>query len=566
MSTTMSNLYYMSKRFIFILSASLISVLMWGQTDPNLKIIEAKDIPIDTIHVVHDNYVEKASEPVLLEQSSEEILIQEVVNTSLEQETEISLVETPVVTSLKDNPELVAIDTNWMEFVKQSDLYDTSSYNINTIPLNDIIVEDLSTELLKERLQTIDAKTPFHVTYNPDLERLIKAYLKTRKESLSNLMAKAKYYFPLFEEKLDKYDVPLEVKYLAIVESALRPKARSRVGATGLWQFMYQTGKQYGLNVSSYVDERQDPLMATEAACKYLADLYSIFDDWDLALAAYNSGPGNVSKAIRRSGGNKNYWNIRHFLPRETASYVPIFYATMYLFEYADEHQLKASDNFNLHHFEVDSIQIRKLLTFEQVQKVTGIDKALITFLNPAYKLNIIPHIAGKKYSLVLPKEYVGLFVQNEEVIYAYALAEEAKREKPLPEYAEMNQRVRYRVRSGDYLGRIAQKHGVSVSKIKRWNNLKSNNLRIGQRLTIYPRRLPGTTKKASATVKSTKKQPVTNAIPKGKYTTYVVKKGDSLWSIAQKFANISVSQIKKWNNIWDNKLRVGTKLKIFKG
>jgi membrane-bound lytic murein transglycosylase D len=294
--------------------------------------------------------------------------------------------------------------------------------------------------------------------------------------------------------------------------------------------------------------------------------LYNIFDDWDLALAAYNSGPGNVSKAIRRSGGNKNYWNLRNFLPRETANYLPIFYATLYLFEYADAHNLQASDAFNLHHFEVDSVQVKKMLTFEQIKTTIGIDEELIKFLNPSYKLDIIPHVAGKSFTLVLPKEYLGLFVQNEEQIYAYATAEEAKREKPLPEYAELNQRVRYRVRSGDYLGRIAEKYGVSVSKIKKWNNLRSNNLRIGQRLTIYPRNFPSPAKKTS-TVSNTKKQESpTEAAPKGSYTTYVVKQGDSLWSISQKYKNISVSQIKTWNNIKNNKLHVGTKLKIYKG
>jgi len=552
---------------IFSLILFLFSTfLVMGQTDPNVKIIEAKDIPIDTIISSSNIYTAKASESVRIVNVTDESLIRETETTSSIQETVIAVVETPVISNLQDNPELLAIDAKWLAFVKQSDLFDTTSYNINDIPLENIIVEDLPTALLKERLQTIDEKTPFHVSYNPDLERLIKTYLKTRKESLSNLMAKAKYYFPLFEEKLDKYDVPLEVKYLAIVESALRPKARSRVGATGLWQFMYQTGKQYGLGVSSYVDERQDPVMATEAACKYLADLYNIFDDWDLALAAYNSGPGNVSKAIRRAGGNMNYWNIRHFLPRETASYVPIFYATLYLFEYAEEHNLKPSEKFELHHFEVDSVRVKQLLTFEQIQKVTGINEELITFLNPAYKLNIIPHIATKNYTLVLPKEYIGLFVQNEAAIYAYATAEEAKREKPLPEFAEMNQRTRYRVRSGDYLGKIAQKYGVSVSKIKRWNNLKSNNLRIGQRLTIYPSRMPGVAKKNASSPKKANQKKTTTPSPKGNYITYVVKEGDSLWSISQKYANISVSQIKKWNNIWNNKLQVGTKLKIYKG
>ncbi len=547
---------------ILILLLSITSIA-WSQSDPSIKIIEAKDIPIDStgqhtkITTINSNTIIQNDSII----NESQIIKETITNESVEiQQINSETIQT--FQTLKDNPELVAIDAKWMEFIKQSDLYDASSYNINEIPLENIIIEDLPTDLLKERLALIDAKTPFHVTYNPDLERLIKTYLKTRPKALSNLMGKAKYYFPLFEEKLDKYDIPLEVKYLAIVESALRPKARSRVGATGLWQFMYATGKQYGLNVSSYVDERQDPILATEAACKFLADLYTMFNDWDLALAAYNSGPGNVNKAIRRSGGNKNYWNLRAYLPRETASYVPIFYATLYLFEYANEHNLQASPKFNLHHFEVDSIQVSKQLTFEQIQVTTGIDESLLEYLNPSYKLNVIPHIKGKSHSLVLPREYVGLFVQNETQIYAYVAAEEAKREKPLPQYVELNDRIRYRVRSGDYLGRIAQKYGVSVSKIKQWNRLRSNDLRIGQRLTIYPRRLPvvNTQKVKKQSVVKNKKP-----LPKGKYITYTVKQGDSLWSISQKYPNISVAQIKEWNNIWSNKLKIGTRLKIFK-
>jgi len=443
----------------------------WGQ-ESLTRIIEAKDVSIDTISTpTTDTY------KIATFTSDSSVTVDAPLTVSLSNE------------KLQDDTDLKAIDQKWMQLIKQSDLYDSSSYNIIDTSLEDYIIEDLSTEVLKQRLEALDAKTPFDLSYNPSLERLIKRFLKNRKASLSNMMAKAKYFFPLFEEKLDKYDIPLEMKYLAIVESALRPRAKSRVGATGLWQFMYATGKQYGLKVSSYVDERQDPIRATEAACDFLSDLYMMFDDWDLALAAYNSGPGNVNKAIRRSGGNKNYWNIRQFLPRETASYVPIFYATMYLFEYADAHHLKASDDFNLHHFEVDSIQVKQLITFEQIQEKTGIDKRLIQFLNPSYKLDIIPYIKDRKYSLILPREYIGLFVQNEVQIYAYAKAEEAKREKPLPEYTEVNHRIRYRVRSGDYLGKIAARYGVRVSKIKRWNNLRSNKLRIGQRLTIYPRR-----------------------------------------------------------------------------
>ncbi len=522
---------------------------------PEVRIIKAEDIPISTsvetsdiVNTVDIDSIQDKS-LVLIDQDS----LQQIDIVHLHTNTEGQI-------QLHDDPELAEIDQKWMTLVKHADLYDTASYIVQDIPENYTLDTELSTEVLKQRLAALDAQTPFHVTYNANLEKLINHYLKTRGKALSNLMAKSKYYFPLFEEKLAKYDIPLEIKYLAIVESALRPKARSRVGATGLWQFMYQTGKQYGLDVSSYVDERQDPFLATEAACKYLSDLYDIFSDWDLALAAYNSGPGNVTKAIRRSGGNTNYWNIRPFLPRETAGYLPIFYATYYLFEYAEEHGLYADANFDLQQHEVDSIQVKQLISFEQIQTVTGIEAELLEFLNPAYKLNIIPYIKDKNYSLVLPKNYIGLFTQNETAIYAYAAAEEAKREKPRPEYTEMDQRVRYRVRSGDYLGKIAARYGVGVRQIMRWNNMRSSKLRVGQRLTIYPRRLPGGTAKKTTQTKTTLHK------PKGAYETYVVKSGDSLWSIAQKYPSVSVAQLKSWNKLSNNKLKVGTKLKLYKG
>ena len=464
---------------------------------------------------------------------------------------------------LVNHKEATLIDSLWLNSMYNSPLFDSDLYVISEEKIIDETSVELSTEVLKERLTHLNSKTPFNVAYNPSLERIIKSYLKHRSNSLANLMEKAQYYFPMFEEHLDKFDLPLEIKYLAIVESALKPRARSRVGASGLWQFMYYTGKQFNLDVSSYVDDRYDPLRATEAACKYLANLYGIFGDWDLALAAYNSGPGNVSKAIRRSGGSKNYWNIRQHLPRETAGYLPAFYATYYILEYAKEHDIKIKKE-SLKTFETDTIVVKRQLTFEQINKILKTDDELLEFLNPQYKLNIIPFVKGKNYTLRLPKKLIGQFVSNENQIYAFAEADDAKREKPLPKYFEPNQKIRYRVRNGDYLGKIAQRYGVGVSQIKRWNGLRSSKLKIGQRLTIYPRNLGGSKNKTASTPSS--KKSTTASTPKGKYTTYVVQKGDSLWLISRKFPKVSVDQIKKWNNIWSVKsLKPGTKLKIFK-
>ena len=384
--------------------------------------------------------------------------------------------------------DIALIDSLLMDTKYKSPLYETATYIIQDAEDKEVSNVELSTAVLKERLQNINAKTPFHIAYNPALEKVIKSYLKYRKRYYPALMARAVYYFPMFEKYLDQYDIPLEMKYLAIVESALNPTAKSGMGATGLWQFMYPTGVQYKLKVSSYVDERQDPVRATIAACKYLSDLYTIFGDWDLALAAYNSGPGNVAKAIKRSGGYRNYWNIRPFLPRETASYVPAFYATMYLFEYQKEHNLVA-DAPQIRYFETDTLSVKKTISFDHVTEVTGISLELIQFLNPSYKLDIIPFVEGKNYTIALPRKNSYNFIEKEEVIYALAAEDASKREKPLPKYFEMDKRIRYKVKNGDFLGKIANKFGVRVSDIKRWNRMKTSRLKIGQRLSIYPKK-----------------------------------------------------------------------------
>ncbi|MGY0407500.1 MAG: LysM peptidoglycan-binding domain-containing protein [Polaribacter sp.] len=481
----------------------------------------------------------------LFAQSPKDTILTKITRADLFSDYDISLIDSLLINSKYKSP-----------------LYDTSTYILKDAETKDVSSVVLSTEVLKSRLQKIDAKTPFHIEYNPVLERVIKSYLKYRKKYYPKLMAKAKYYFPIFEKYLDQYDIPLEMKYLAVIESALNPMAKSRVGATGLWQFMYTTGLQYNLKISSYVDERQAPVKETIAACKYLSDLFDIFGDWDLVLAAYNSGPGNVLKAIKRSGGYRNYWNIRPFLPRETASYVPIFYTTMYLFEYQKEHQLIA-DASQIRSFETDTIRVKKTISFDQISETTGISSELIQFLNPAYKLDVIPFVKGKKYAVTLPRKNTLKFLEKEQAIYALAAEDAAKREKPLPKYFEMNRRIRYRVRNGDYLGKIAKKFGVRVSSLKRWNRMKTSRLKIGQRLNVYPKKFA--IARAHARVTSSKKR-TSKTSKKGKFVVYTVKKGDSLWIISRKYKNVSVDEIKKWNNIWGVKsLKLGTKLKIYK-
>lgn len=465
-----------------------------------------------------------------------------------------AIIDSTNVNNLKDLEHVAELDKKWLDELYSNSLFDTIYKSVTELDYEPVDYPELSTDTLKARLARLNARTPFNVEYNTSLESVIKRYLKHRRGSLERLMGLSHFYFPMFEQEFDNHNIPLEMKYLAIVESALKPRARSRVGATGIWQFMYGTGKEHNLDVSSYVDDRSDPIKSTTAAAEYLNRVYRIFNDWDLALAAYNSGPGNVNKAIRRSGGSKNYWNIRHNLPRETAGYVPAFLATMYIFEYAEEHGFKPErPDFQL--IQTDTVHVKQMISLKHVSDVTGIKIEELQFLNPAYKLDIIPKVEGKTYTLRLPREAIGTFVTNEDQIYAFADAEFKKQEKPLPEIINAETKIRYRVRSGDYLGKIARQYGVRVSQLKQWNGLRSNNLKIGQRLTIFPRNhgVSAPSKPAPKTVNTAGK------------TTYKVESGDSLWTIAQKFPGVSVDNIKDWNDISGSKLKIGMTLIVSK-
>ena len=454
-----------------------------------------------------------------------------------------------------------AFDSLWLnELAKHEDYFKVMYAEVTKEHIDSLTLLELPTDTLKARLERLNEKTPFNIAYNPSLEQVIKSFLTKKRGLIQRMMTASQFYFPLFEEVLDQQNIPLEIKYLAIVESALNPRARSRVGATGLWQFMYATGKLYDLEVSSYVDDRMNPIQSTKAAAKYLAKLYAIFNDWDLALAAYNSGPGNVNKAIRRSGGYTNYWNIRGYLPRETAGYVPAFLATMYLFEYASEHGLKG-ERVERNYFETDTIRVKERITFDQIATLLDISKEALNVLNPQYKLDIIPKIKGKIYTLRLPIKHAGLFASNEETIYAFAESEFEKREKPLPALVNSSDRIRYKVKSGDYLGKIAERYRVGVRQIKRWNGLRSDNLRVGQRLTIYPRN-PVTAAQKKSVVKYSDTQQTAIALNKlAKF--YEVQAGDSLWTISKKYPGISVENLRKWNGISSNLLKPGMKLKL---
>ena len=461
------------------------------------------------------------------------------------------------------------IDERWISELASAELSENMFSDIVSIDIDSEVSYDLSTELLKKRLAKMDAKSPFNIEYHPALENTIKAFLKNRPKAFERLMAISEYYFPMFEEHLAKYNIPLELKYLAIVESALNPRAKSRVGASGLWQFMYPTGKQYNLEVSSYVDERYDPLKATEAACQYLSSLFGIFGDWSMVLAAYNCGPGNVSKAIRRSGGSQNYWNIRKNLPKETANYVPAFLATFYIYEFKKEHGI-VPKKAPITYFETDTIMVKKQMSFKQISELLDIPMDQLEFLNPIYKLKVVPFEADEPHYLRLPKNKMGLFVSNEDKIYAYLNYLETYKEKTKTEFIastskdsiasgidststvvnkpKFERKTQFHtIKSGESLGKIADKYNVSISELKNWNNIKGNNIQAGKKLKIY------SDKKIIA-----KTEPKSN-----NDGIYTVKSGDSLFSISKQFPGVSIDDIKKWNDISGDNIQPGMKLKI---
>jgi len=353
-------------------------------------------------------------------------------------------------------------------------------------PINEL---NINTDSIKSRIEHINSTTPFQIDYTPQLEKSIIKYLEKKQATYLDLYGKSRYYFPIFEQALQKYNVPLELKYLPIVESSLNPKAKSRAGATGLWQFMFNTAKSLGLKVNSYVDERMDPIKSSDAAAKYLSELYIQFKDWNLAIAAYNYGPTNIKRVIKASGYS-NFWNLRGYLPTETANYVPSFLSTLYLFEYASEHNIETEKTKHLQLL-TDTLLIKKKVSFSHISDEINIPLDSLKFLNPAYVHNIIPLIKNKDHFLTLPQIYTENFIQKESIIYEQAALDYDSREKPLPHLYELNSRTVYKVVSGDFLGKIANNYGVNISNIKKWNKLKNDRLNIGQRLILFPRKFP---------------------------------------------------------------------------
>jgi membrane-bound lytic murein transglycosylase D len=348
----------------------------------------------------------------------------------------------------------------------------------------------VSDEVLKQRLAVLDKRSPMDLRYTPDVRNAIGMYVLRKKDLVARVMGRGRYYFPIFEAGLDRYDLPLELRALPMIESALNPLATSPAGAKGLWQFMYATGKLQGLEIGSYVDERSDPVKSTDAACRYLKRLYEMFGNWELALAAYNAGPGNVSKAIRASGGKNNYWEVRPYLPRETRMYVPNFIAANYALAYGGLHGIKP-DLPPATFFDVDTVNVTATLDLNVAAAEFSVDTTLIKVLNPMYKLQIIPAPRdGKMYPLVLPRAAVASFQECADSAYAATNKTRVRAETPeiqttTVSSAPASSPKRHTVRSGETLSAIARKYGVRVSDIQKWNGLRGTTIQIGQRLIV---------------------------------------------------------------------------------
>ena len=403
------------------------------------------------------------------------------------------------------------------------------------------------------RLNVMNEMSPFQLECNEQTLSTIRFFVKKRRGFARVVLGRSKIYFDMFEEKLAEHGLPIELKYLAVIESGLRPQVKSRAGALGLWQFMYRTGKMYGLKENSYVDERMDPELATDAACRYLKKLYGIYNDWNLALAAYNAGPGNVNKAIRRSGNKLTYWEVRPFLPRETQGYVPNFIAAAYLLTYHAEHNIIPAEA-EVQYYQLDTMCLTKGVHFESISKVLGIELEEVKRLNPIYKRGYIPYSEGQ-YCVTLPLEQIGQLVSLQDSLYQEEMDTYIQ---PKPRVVNNTQSTTkpttsgsynyHKVRSRETLGVIASRYGMSVRELQRINGLNSTRIYVGQRLKV---------KQGTGTVTTTNKAPAATK----KY--YSVRSGDTFGKIAQRH-RLSQSQLKRLNpRINIERLKIGQKIRV---
>ncbi|MDD4149158.1 MAG: transglycosylase SLT domain-containing protein [Bacteroidales bacterium] len=504
------------------------------------------------------------------------LLINLIANTNIIADNDSIVINKNDGYTMADNLDSLLMD--WFYYTGRdtiSFLNPEDRFNFNT---------DISDSIFEIRVNNMI--TPIDVAYNKNVQKYLDRYIKNGRWIAPKFLGLSHQYFPLFEEKLDAYNIPLELKYLAIVESALNPLAKSRAGATGLWQFMYKTGLGMGLEINSYIDERSDPEKSTDAACRYLKSLYETYNSWTLALAAYNAGPGTINNAIRRSGGKTNYWELYPYLPNETRNYVPGFIAIMYLFIYADEHDFKPE---HIPFYEdVDTVMVRSELHFAQLDSVLGIDIGQTRELNPQYKLDIIP-AKTKEYPLRMRRQYISKFMELEDSIYKfmdtiflrpakynYTPDENYIDYTPIATQPEGTSELLYTIKSGDAVGLIASWYGVETANLRAWNGISGNMIRVGQKLKVYvPEALASKYKIVDSQSFEEKQRTIgintdTNK-PKEEpidpnYEYYTVKSGDSPYGISLKYDGISSDDILKLNGITNpSSLRIGQKLKIRK-
>jgi membrane-bound lytic murein transglycosylase D len=461
-----------------------------------------------------------------------------------------------------------AWDTNWDKllnswYVKNhTDKANHDGYKENVQVSDSVYVDRLS------KLPKV-----IELPYNDVVRTCIDFYVNRRRTLVEYMLGLETFYFPMIEESLDKYGLPLELKYLTIVESALNPIALSRAGASGLWQFMLPTGKFYGLEINSLVDERRDPVKATDAACRYLKDLYDIYGDWNLAIAGYNCGAGNVNKAIKRAGGKKDYWAVYPYLPRETRTYVPFFIAANYVMNYYAYHQLyPVQTTLSL---STDTVMVNQMIHFDQIAEVLQVDKEEIQALNPQYKKEIIPGNI-KSQPLKLPSVKACAFIEMESKIVEHRADELFTNRTYVGEKPARNQeKIYHKVARGETLSIIGSKYGVTMANIRKWNRLKSNKVAVGKNLILYVDNggypISGNEKSTAASQSQSASKATTGSASKAKATTgssaqtaqYKVKSGDSFYTIARKYPGYTHLDLMKLNNMSGTSLKVGQYIKV---
>ncbi len=452
----------------------------------------------------------------------------------------------------------------------------------------DSVISEFSDTIYKERLGKINSV--IQLPWAPMIRNCIHVYTRLKLDDFTAILGLKDYYFPMIEDIFDSYGLPAELKYMAVIESALNPNAVSRVGATGMWQFMYSTGRLYGLTINSIVDERRDPVKATHAAARFLKDMYDIYQDWTLAIAAYNCGPGNVDKAIRRSGNKKDYWQIYYRLPRETRGYIPMYVAATYVLNNYKEHNIVPLQ-INIP-VSTDTIMVNKDIHLSQISEVMHIPLGELRALNPQYKTGFIPG-STKPQSLTLPLNHLTDFIDLNDTIRNYKpdiylnkknLTVNPTRSSYISPDVKGKTKLYYTVKDGDNLGFISEWYRVGLSDLRYWNDIYGNTIRVGQKLAVYVDPAKSDFYSAINSMTFAEKQSSVGKIVQvnsntqvasnapvqisedSDYIMYTVQYGDTIWDIVKKFDSVSATDVLSLNSISDpGKIQVGQKLKIKK-